>query len=143
MGWSDVALSAKGPVVEDLKAHFVQRWNFIYNEKYDVRKDERYHPLVYSPMRAGIVGHPYQQSDDGSEVQGEGQYHGFRERMRRQLEFGKAQLEEGHERIRERMAGAQQDYPSGPLGGIHCQIARSCAKWSHGKYHIFKVSMSY
>lgn len=30
MGWSDVALCAKGPIVEDLKAHFVQRWNFMY-----------------------------------------------------------------------------------------------------------------
>ena len=29
MGWSDVALCAKGPIVEDLKAHFVQRWNFV------------------------------------------------------------------------------------------------------------------
>lgn len=125
MGWSDVALSAKGPVVEDLRAHFTQRWNFIYYDKYDVRKETRYHPLVYSPMRAGIIGHPYQPSQDGKGVEGEGQYHGFRERMRRQFE-------EGRERIRDEMSSMQRDFPSGPLGGAHCQIARSCAKWSHG-----------
>ncbi|KAF2161258.1 hypothetical protein M409DRAFT_59260 [Zasmidium cellare ATCC 36951] len=125
MGWSDVALSAKGPIAEDLKAHFVQRWNFIYYEKYDVRKDERYQPLVYSPMRAGIIGHPYQPAQDGQGVEGDGQYHGFRERMRQQFE-------QGRERLRDELSNTQRDFPSGPLGGAHCQIARSCAKWSHG-----------
>lgn len=32
MGWSDVALSLAGPVVQDLRTHFAQRWNFIYFE---------------------------------------------------------------------------------------------------------------
>ena len=27
MGWSDVSISLHGPVVEDLRAHFAQRWN--------------------------------------------------------------------------------------------------------------------
>jgi len=26
MGWSDLSLCLRGPVVEDLRAHFVQRW---------------------------------------------------------------------------------------------------------------------
>lgn len=30
MGWSDVSLSLRGPIVEDLRDHFAQRWNFIY-----------------------------------------------------------------------------------------------------------------
>ena len=29
MGWSDVSISLHGKVVEDLREHFVQRWNFI------------------------------------------------------------------------------------------------------------------
>ena len=45
MGWSDISVSLQGPVVEDLRVHFVQRWNFIYDEKYDVRKDTRYSRL--------------------------------------------------------------------------------------------------
>jgi len=133
MGWSDVAMSIKGPVAEDLKAHFVQRWNFIYYEKYDVRKDARYQPLVYYPIRAGIVGHPYRQSPDGRGVEGEGQYHGFRERMKHQLEAGKARIEDERERVRDQFSGAHRDdYQNGPLGGAHCQLTRSCAKWSHG-----------
>jgi phospholipase D1/2 len=42
MGWSDIALSFHGPCVSDLRHHFIDRWNFIYDEKYKVRKDVRY-----------------------------------------------------------------------------------------------------
>jgi phospholipase D1/2 len=128
MGWSDVSICAKGPIVEDLRAHFTQRWNFIYYEKYDVRQEARFHPLVYHPTRAGIIGHPYT-SNGGDEVEGEGQYHGFRERMKFQYESSFQRIEE---QVRERVLGSQPQYPSGPLGGVHCQIVRSCAKWSHG-----------
>ncbi|KAL8902135.1 MAG: hypothetical protein Q9207_004867 [Kuettlingeria erythrocarpa] len=53
MGWSDISVSLRGPVVEDLRAHFVERWNFIYNEKYDVRKDVRYSRLAFAQNAAG------------------------------------------------------------------------------------------
>ncbi len=42
MGWSDIALSFHGACVDDLRHHFIDRWNFIYDEKYNVRKDVRY-----------------------------------------------------------------------------------------------------
>ena len=42
MGWTDLSICISGPVVQDLKEHFVQRWNVIYEEKYRVRKDTRY-----------------------------------------------------------------------------------------------------
>lgn len=86
MGWSDISVSLKGPVVEDLRAHFVERWNFIYNEKYDVRKDVRYSRLTFNqnetgayqerpPMSAGTQGYqspnaypqPYVQSQNLSQ----------------------------------------------------------------------------
>lgn len=53
MGWSDISISLHGPVVEDLKEHFVERWNFIYNEKYDVRKDVRYSRLTFNSQALG------------------------------------------------------------------------------------------
>ena len=55
MGWSDISISLSGPVVEDLRAHFVERWNFIYDEKYDVRKDTRYSRLTFAQNPAGAV----------------------------------------------------------------------------------------
>ncbi|CAD6590007.1 MAG: hypothetical protein ASARMPRED_004515 [Alectoria sarmentosa] len=57
MGWSDISISLSGPVVEDLRAHFVERWNFIYNEKYDIRKDTRYSRLTFTQNTAGTVPH--------------------------------------------------------------------------------------
>ena len=53
MGWSDISISLHGPIVGDLKEHFVQRWNFIYNEKYDVRKDVRYSRLTLNAQALG------------------------------------------------------------------------------------------
>ncbi|KAL9008027.1 MAG: hypothetical protein Q9173_006808 [Seirophora scorigena] len=53
MGWSDISVCLRGPVVEDLRAHFVERWNFIYDEKYDIRKDVRYSRLTFSQNKAG------------------------------------------------------------------------------------------
>ena len=53
MGWSDVSFSLQGPVVEDLKLHFVERWNFIFEEKYNVRKDVRYSKIAFRPPPVG------------------------------------------------------------------------------------------
>ena len=55
MGWSDISISLHGPVVEDLKEHFAQRWNFIYNEKYDVRKDTRYSRIMINAQAPGAL----------------------------------------------------------------------------------------
>ncbi len=55
MGWSDISISLCGPVVEDLRAHFVERWNFIYDEKYDVRSEARYSRLAFTETTAGAA----------------------------------------------------------------------------------------
>jgi len=63
MGWSDISISLRGPVVEDLQAHFLERWNFIYDEKYNVRKDVRYSKLTIQQSTEGI--NQQQQSNPG------------------------------------------------------------------------------
>ncbi|KAL1961112.1 hypothetical protein VTO42DRAFT_3057 [Malbranchea cinnamomea] len=57
MGWADVAVSLQGPVVEDLRRHFVERWNYIYDNKYAVRKDSRYSRLVLYERPLSSSGH--------------------------------------------------------------------------------------
>ena len=160
MGWSDVSISLRGPVIEDLRAHFAQRWNFIFFEKYDARQDAReYHPIDFEESRVGIFGRPYQASE-GAEPEGEGQYQHFRTRMQEQYERGRSRLEEGREKLkqgrrlreegkemfeegRERLYegmqrhmrgdSAQSRHPAATLqGGMQCQIMRSCTTWSHG-----------
>lgn len=49
MGWSDISICLRGPCVGDLMHHFVDRWNFIYDEKYHVRQDKRYQRLPDYP----------------------------------------------------------------------------------------------
>jgi phospholipase D1/2 len=39
----DVSMSATGPIVSSFTEHFIQRWNFVKQNKY--RLDEKYHPL--------------------------------------------------------------------------------------------------
>jgi phospholipase D1/2 len=73
MGWSDISVSLRGPAVRDLQQHFVDRWNFILDEKYSVRKDARYSrlslsgPLGQSSSRphSSHHGNTYQQENVG------------------------------------------------------------------------------
>ena len=69
MGWSDLSLCLKGPAVEDLAIHFVDRWNFIYNEKYDVRKDDRYSRLTLREHITGIIPHIHHHHHSNDEQQ--------------------------------------------------------------------------
>ena len=75
MGWSDVSISLRGPVTQDLKYHFVSRWNFIFNEKYN-RGDPRYTALsMTGRQQPGPPGQQYQgQTPQGQQppVQGYG-----------------------------------------------------------------------
>ena len=96
MGWSDLSISLQGPVVEDLRAHFAQRWNFIYFQKY--AEDKRYHPIKFEPSRTGIMGHPYHTSE-GAAPEAEGQYGKFRDHMRDQMDRSHQKISEGRDRI--------------------------------------------
>lgn len=147
--------------MEDLRAHFVERWNFIYNEKYDVRKDVRYSRLTFVQNTAGAVAHqdfsaplpgsrPYQQQGQGQvpyfppppvsdrgigeEDQGSGE-HSHHERMEDEARgLGrsmKGRLEQG----KQYMSGNEhygKVHGHFQEAGIACQIVRSCTKWSHG-----------
>ena len=64
MGWSDISVSLQGPCVQDLRRHFVDRWNFIFKSKYDVRMDVRYSRLDLTSSSGGqqpLDGQWYQQ----------------------------------------------------------------------------------
>ncbi|OAX84109.1 hypothetical protein ACJ72_01521 [Emergomyces africanus] len=74
MGWSDISVSLHGPAAEDLRKHFVERWNFIYDEKYNVRQDVRYSKLVLyaKPLSAGAItgSHGQQQQQQQQQQHG-------------------------------------------------------------------------
>ncbi|KAJ5690612.1 Phospholipase D/Transphosphatidylase [Penicillium macrosclerotiorum] len=69
MGWSDISISLHGAVVEDLRRHFVERWNFIYEGKYKVRRDTRYTPLALFGRPPSSTGqHSTQQQNNPSQA---------------------------------------------------------------------------
>ncbi|KAL4787967.1 hypothetical protein BJX76DRAFT_250369 [Aspergillus varians] len=57
MGWSDVAVSFHGPAVEDLRRMFVERWNFLYDSKYQSRNDARFSRLALYGRPSSSSGH--------------------------------------------------------------------------------------
>jgi phospholipase D1/2 len=147
MGWSDVALSLAGPVVQDLRTHFAQRWNFIYDAKYS-KKATRYAriPDTSSGAQVGGTYPPPPEQQRGFEGEGDGQRGfggdgegerglfghsgGLRQKIASRVNEGYHQMESqyghGHDDFQQSHAehGAQR-------GGSDCQITRSSAKWSH------------
>lgn len=70
MGWSDVALNLRGPVVQDLQKHFTQRWNFIYDEKYSLKSTRylRLPDMASGPQQGGEYPPPQQREfEEGAE----------------------------------------------------------------------------
>lgn len=127
MGWSDIALCIIGPAVSDLKEHFVQRWNFIFEEKYHSRTDERYAKLENTSSIGGYDHNAPATGDAALQAPGEeGGLHGLHKRFKSKIQEFEGQLNQ---------FGEQQHAidPAATAGsGFSCQILRSCAKWSHG-----------
>ena len=73
MGWSDISVGLQGPCVQDLRRHFVDRWNFIFDEKYNVRRDVRYSRLsLMDGPAGGQVSHgsqPFSNQQSGFQQQ--------------------------------------------------------------------------
>ena len=122
MGWTDISICLEGPIVEDLKAHFVQRWNYIYEEKYHVQEDSRYAPLTLEGTSNG-----YYQADGKNSVNLD------------QPETDSA-LRHGaegslHRRFHQLYTGDESEYgreDQSRSGGVSVQLVRSCTKWSNG-----------
>ena len=138
MGWSDLSICLQGPVVDDLKAHFVQRWNFIYNEKYDVRKDARYSTLSLSAVEAAQSGYDADGSRkkhlamEGTETLEPGLEPDQHHHHHHHLPGGPGSifdiLRGNIHHGMERSAGDEEPHPS----GVSIQLARSASRWSHG-----------
>jgi phospholipase D1/2 len=124
MGWTDVSLSLTGPSVQDLQQHFCNRWNFIYDEKYLVRKDDRYCKLTVT----GGYEKPPGGEDPAEDKRGllEGEEGGLRDKLKHRIE-GEIKEHGHHWGVQHRVA---QQPTTGT--GFSCQITRSLCKWSQG-----------
>ncbi|KAF2746220.1 phospholipase D/nuclease [Sporormia fimetaria CBS 119925] len=155
MGWTDVSVSLVGPVVQDLRTHFAQRWNFIYDEKYS-KKASHYTRLSATRSGAQEGGHypppptqqrgydDYEERDRGFGGHDESGERGMFGRSPRGREGGFRQtlvsrVSEGIHHMESRYDGTPGGHGqyqshsehSSQRGGTDCQIARSVSKWSH------------
>lgn len=133
MGWSDLSLCLRGPVVEDLRAHFVQRWNFIFNEKYDKSQKDKYAPLSLTTSQ--IPDGYYK--DNGLTAQGVESIEDYddhpEEESRRHFHLPggagsvydtiRGEFRNNMPHLREREV---------QNSGMSIQLVRSCARWSNG-----------
>jgi phospholipase D1/2 len=115
MGWSDLSFCIQGPMVEDLRAHFVQRWNFIYKEIYIT--DSEYQPLSLTEA----------QIPDG--------YYRPNGKIYRAIKGASTVHNWFHMPHRHGKRPPQQSLPPSPAqppSGISIQLVRSCSEWSNG-----------
>ncbi|KAL2067585.1 hypothetical protein VTL71DRAFT_2010 [Oculimacula yallundae] len=156
MGWSDISICLRGPVVQDLRAHFVQRWNSVFEEKYDVRKDPRFTSLRFDGngipegyyLENGSNSTPISatrgmqsQVDTGDAARGYGHPEG------QQHEHG-FHLPGGHGSIFDRIRRANVDNSSESYGdqarsGMSIQLVRSCTEWSNGVAKEHSIANAY
>lgn len=57
MGWSDISISLNGPIVSSLLDHFVDRWNFIWKQKYENQDPGKYPQIQYESGSIKSSGH--------------------------------------------------------------------------------------
>ncbi|KAH8588831.1 hypothetical protein B0O99DRAFT_524292 [Bisporella sp. PMI_857] len=131
MGWSDIAICLSGPLVKDLKAHFVQRWNYVFEEKYNIKNDPRYTRLTLDDTSGGYYqtdgknteGGSASISDSRNEPEDES-YTGYHFRRRLQQNFYGGGGDSGYNR--------REDESRYGGSGVSVQLVRSAAKWSNG-----------
>ncbi|KAF7558729.1 hypothetical protein G7046_g5430 [Stylonectria norvegica] len=130
MGWSDVALSMNGPIIDDLVDHFVDRWNFIFNEKYAKKNPGKYQALI---------GDRPATPDPNSSPTKEDYLGGLTEHFSRgfnTLMHGHGSKSYGHGRHRE-------DIPRIQLTRRHVNPLINCCEWSAGHKTEHSIANAY
>ncbi|KAI0478072.1 phospholipase [Xylaria cf. heliscus] len=139
MGWSDIAISLSGPIVNSLINHFTDRWNFIFDEKYNEKDPGKYRRLEQS---GGQISEGEQQGeeqpreDDGYHFPMPG-FEGLEDRFNRGVRhfMGEGGHYGGHH------GGGRQhrdDY-----GRASIQLCRSACDWSSGHPTEHSIANAY
>ncbi|KAL0933156.1 phospholipase d active site motif protein [Colletotrichum truncatum] len=136
MGWSDVAISLNGPIVQNLSDFFVDRWNFIFDDKYTKK----------NPGKYGRIDGANQESGRIAETGQGGGFFGGAGHQTSQL-FG--DLSDRINRGMSRLMVSDEDDDNRPLRQEHgdqsanIQLTRSCTKWSSGHATEHSIANAY
>ncbi|KAK1544274.1 hypothetical protein CPAR01_04907 [Colletotrichum paranaense] len=138
MGWSDVSLSLSGPIVANLADHFVDRWNFIYGEKYGKKNPGKYQALGGGAANADAGRIAENETDSGGFFGGGGHTSHL---------FG--DLSDRINRGISRMAVSDDNQDEGPRRidrgdrAANIQLTRSCTEWSAGHPTEHSIANAY
>ncbi|KAK4192729.1 hypothetical protein QBC35DRAFT_483180 [Podospora australis] len=127
MGWSDIALSLSGPIVDNLATHFCQRWNFIFDKKYTTRDIGKYIRLTPPGAR-----------DHSSHTAGRIMDHGEEFIGHFSKKVGYFWGEDG-----QRHEGRRTPVPVQLDGTANIQLTRSASKWSVGVNTEHSIANAY
>ncbi|KAG4442024.1 hypothetical protein IFR05_002492 [Cadophora sp. M221] len=155
MGWSDISICLRGPVIQDLRAHFVQRWNFIFEEKYDVRKDPRYTGLTFDANNIPEVYY-LENGSNSISISGDQTQRGLENTESTERGFGGGERHHGHrfhvpgihgdmfDRLRRGDVDNSGDsYGDRGSSGMSIQLVRSCTEWSNGVAKEHSIANAY
>ncbi|KAH8429511.1 uncharacterized protein LDX57_007173 [Aspergillus melleus] len=119
MGWSDVSVSLHGHVVEDLRRHFVERWNFIYDSKYEIRKDSRYSRLaLYGRPSSSTSQRPHSAQQQGQQQQHQQQQPPPQQQQQQPTQPQYQQQRPAQNQPSAQQTGIQQSVSPQPGGGL-------------------------
>ncbi|KAI0521317.1 phospholipase [Xylaria bambusicola] len=132
MGWSDIAISLSGPIVNSLIHHFTDRWNFIFDEKYAEKDPGKYRRLE-EPKHGESHGNeshrfPIPEMGEFEHQISRGVRHFMGGEDRRERE------DDGHERRQEHRQEA---------GRTKIQLCRSACDWSSGHPTEHSIANAY
>ncbi|GAP82855.1 putative phospholipase D active site-containing protein [Rosellinia necatrix] len=131
MGWSDIAISLSGPIVNNLVDHFTDRWNFIFDEKYNKKNPGKYQRLE---ERGQEDDHYFPRPDFG----------GIENRLTRGVRHGVRHFmgdegDDSYERRRSRSSSRDSD----DYRRTNIQLCRSASDWSSGHPTEHSIANAY
>ncbi|ROW04426.1 hypothetical protein VMCG_04985 [Cytospora schulzeri] len=124
MGWSDISISLTGPIVQSLALHFVDRWNYIYGQKYNTDDNSKY----------GLIETPVAHAPPSRTLLQEGQYEAGEMFGGLQRHFSKHFG---------RMWGEEPRQEREEDHGLHIQLCRSACAWSSGHPTEHSIANAY
>ncbi|KAJ3333812.1 hypothetical protein HDU93_008370 [Gonapodya sp. JEL0774] len=148
IGWTDVSISLSGHIVDDLVWHFVDRWNYIFGQKYNTEDGRK----KYQPITDGAHGQqaPASMTSSWAKREGGPENEDLMDKGQRKAQefFGKVETRFRKHFPHHQEGAADGTYGVGrpapdPLSGMSIQLCRSSSLWSSGLNTEHSIANAY
>ncbi|TDZ40589.1 Phospholipase D1 [Colletotrichum spinosum] len=135
MGWSDVSISLNGPIVQSLSDHFVDRWNFIFDDKYSKKNPGKYGRIDGANQESGRIAAEGQGGGFFGAPSGGHLFGDLSDRINRGISRLTVTDNDGDDNRPERQDRGDQS--------ANIQLTRSCTQWSSGHSTEHSIANAY